>query len=109
MSEDAIIAARRAAHQAEEALSAAVSRYTIGYGIRPPNSRGKLRGVAREIVPGGGMELWSCQHDHATGLHDVRQVSSFQRRQAQLCAADWLDEQIQDGRLPSLPIETEPE
>lgn len=90
-------------------MSAAVSRYTIGYGIRPPDSRGKLRGVAREIVPGGGMELWSCQHDHAPGLRSVRDVSAFQRGQAQLCAADWLDGEIAAGRLHPLPIETEPE
>lgn len=109
MSEDDILAARRAAHQAGEALTAALSCYTIGHGIRPPDSRGKYRGVAREVVPGGGTELWACDHDHAPGVRSVRQVTAFQRGQAQLCAADWLDGEIRAGRLHPLPIETEPE
>ena len=45
-----------------------IPHYEAGHGIRPPNRRGRYRAVAWECVPGGGMELWHCDHDHAPGV-----------------------------------------
>ena len=78
--------------------------YLAGQGIRPPDRRGKVRGVAHECVPGGGMELWHCDHDHALGVRSCLQLTDTQRAEAQSCAAAWLQRQILDGRLYSLPV-----
>lgn len=69
--------------------------YEAGYGIRPPRKSGKVRGVAYEIVQGGGTELWYCEHDHAEAP----------RAQARACARNWLQDQISQGRLQPLPVE----
>jgi hypothetical protein len=80
-------------------------RYVAGFGIR----RGKLRGVAREFAPGGGLELWYCDHDHAPGVRRCPDLTPAQRAGAQQCALSWLVTQIQDGWLQSLPARTEDE
>jgi hypothetical protein len=84
-------------------------RYVAGHGIRPPRRGGKVRGVAREIVPGGGVELWHCDHDHAPGIRDCRKLGSLQRAEAQQCAAAWLDRQVAAGRITAMPVLTEDE
>jgi len=85
-----------------------VPHYEISAGIRPPSRRsGKLRGVVYEIVPGGGMELWYCDHDHAPGIRDMRQVTRFQREEAYQCAERRVASQIAEGRLYLLPAQRE--
>lgn len=107
--EDGYVAARQAAHEAAEAESIAVSRYEAGAGIRPPRRSGKARGVLREIVPGGGMEIWHCEHDHAPRVHDCRQLSAEQRAEAVACARNWAGGQIAAGHLYPWPVRDEPE
>jgi hypothetical protein len=89
------------------------AHYEAGSGIRPPRKSGRFRAVAREVVPGGGLELWHCEHDHAPGVRDVRQASEEQRVSAQACALAWLARQIEDGHLYAMPAwregENEPE
>jgi hypothetical protein len=82
-----------------------IAHYEPGLGIRPPRRGGKVRGVARELEPGGGMELWHCDHDHAPGVHDVRELAPSQRAAATRCARDWLVAQIRDGHLHRLPVQ----
>jgi hypothetical protein len=79
--------------------------YEAGSGIRPPRKSGKFRGVAREIVVGGGMELWACDHNHAPGIHDVRLAAPEQQAAATTCAEQWLTGQISEGNLFPMPIE----
>jgi hypothetical protein len=81
-----------------------IPHYEAGNGIRPPNSRGRYRAVAWETVPGGGMELWHCGHDHAPGVRDVRRASDAQREAAIACARAYLDGRIADGSLYPLPV-----
>jgi hypothetical protein len=83
--------------------------YTGGSGIRPPRKSGRYRGVAWEIVPGGGMELWHCDHDHAPGVHSCPQVSDAQRTEAEQCAMTWLEQQIAGGLITGWPVLTETE
>jgi hypothetical protein len=82
------------------------AHYEAGSGIRPARRGGRFRAVAHEVVPGGGLELWACDHDHAPGVRDVRQVSDAQRAGAEACAAEWLARQIEDGHLYSMPVVT---
>jgi hypothetical protein len=82
------------------------AHYEAGSGIRPPRRGGRYRAVAHEVVPGGGMELWHCDHDHAPGIRSCQQVSDAQRAEAETCAAVWLRGQIEDGRLYSMPVVT---
>lgn len=107
--EDAYAAARQAAHEAAEAEIVAVSRYEAGAGIRPPRRSGKVRGVLHEIVPGSGMEIWHCDHDHAPGVHDCRQLTAEQRTEAVACARNWAGGQIAAGHLYPWPVRDEPE
>lgn len=83
--------------------------YEAGYGIRDARGRsrasGKVRGVAREIVAGGGMELWACQHDHAPGVRDCRQLTTAQRKEAAACAAAWAENEITAGARYPMPVE----
>jgi hypothetical protein len=81
--------------------------YVAGSGIRPPRRDGKYRGVAREIVPGGGLELWACDHDHAPGVRSCQLVTEAQRAEAEQCAVAWLARQIVDGFIVSWPVLTE--
>jgi hypothetical protein len=67
------------------------THYEAGLGIRPPRKSGKVRGCAREVVPGGGVELIADQ-----------------RAGAVACARAWLDDQIAQGRLYPMPVEDEP-
>jgi hypothetical protein len=100
MDEDlAYLAAREAAHAAEEALLAASQWYEVGVGIRPPRKSGKVRGVAREHVEGGGLELWHCDHDHAPGVRSIQQLTPAQREAAEACAGAWVREQQAVGGL----------
>lgn len=78
--------------------------YDAGFGIRPPRKSGKVRGVAQEIVCGGGVELWFCDHDHAPGVRDCRQLTADQRATAADCAAQWLSGEIDAGRLLPMPV-----
>jgi hypothetical protein len=80
------------------------AHYEAGSGIRPPHKGGKVRGVAHEIVPGGGMELWHCDHDHAPGVKDCRKLTAEQRADAAACAEAHLRAEISAGRLPDMPI-----
>lgn len=105
--EDAYAVARQAAHEAEEAESVAVSRYEAGAGIRPPRKSGKVRGVLHEIVPGGGMELRHCDHDHAPGVRDCGQLTPAQRAEAAACARAWAETEIAAGRLYPWPVRDE--
>jgi hypothetical protein len=75
--------------------------YTAGLGIRPPTRRGK--------VPGGGMELWSCGHDHATGVRSCQDLTDAQRAEAQACSKAWLEQQIAGGLIVAMPVLTEDE
>jgi len=81
--------------------------YTAGSGIRPPTRRGKVRGVAREIVPGGGMELWHCDHDHAPGVRSCQDLTVAQRTDALQCAQAWLNRQIAARLIMDMPVLTE--
>jgi hypothetical protein len=81
-----------------------VPRYEASMGIRPPNrNRGRVRGVVYEVVQGGRMELWSCQHDHAPGVRDVRHADDSGREAALLCAENWAAAHIQSGGF-DLPV-----
>lgn len=88
-------------------MKEAEPHYEAGSGIRPPRRGGKVRAVAREVVPGGGMELWHCDHDHAPGVRDMRQVTQAQRDVTEACAATWLAGEIADGRLQPMEVRTE--
>lgn len=100
MSEDEVyLAARAAAHAAEEALLLASQWYEAGLGIRPPRKSGRVRGVAREHVEGGGMELWACEHDHAPGARSCLQLTQAQRDEAVTCAETWIRQEQASGRL----------
>lgn len=103
--EDRAAAARQALHAAEEALSAAVSRYEVHTGIRPPNRRGKAVGVVQEVVPGGGMEVRHCPHDHAPGKHRVADLTTAETEAALKCAEAWVAEQMDAGNLIRLPVD----
>jgi hypothetical protein len=81
-----------------------IPHYEAGAGIRPPNRRGRVRAVAWEIVPGGGMELWHCDHDHAPGVRNVQLLGPDEREAAFRCAAEWLAGRIADGHLHPLPV-----
>lgn len=82
-----------------------VPRYEAGTGIRPASaSRGRFRGIAREVTDGGGMELWACPHDHAPGVRRVQDADSFSREAALRCAEDWLAVKIRLGDLAELPV-----
>ena len=71
--------------------------YEAGYGIR--DARGP------SPMPGGGMELWACQHDHAPGVRDCRQLTTAQRKEAAACAAAWAENEITAGALYPMPVE----
>ncbi len=79
-------------------------RYEVSAGIRPPRRSGRVRGVAYAVEPGGGMEIWHCEHDHAPGVHDMRNVPDAQREDAYQCAERWLEEQMARGARPRLPV-----
>jgi hypothetical protein len=80
--------------------------YEAAAGIRPPYKRtGRVRGVAYEMGPGGGVELWHCEHDHAPGVRVMPSILPGQRETAEECAEEWLTGQIRDGHLPPLPIQ----
>ena len=81
-----------------------IPHYEAGHGIRPPNRRGRYRAVAWELVPGGGMELWHCDHDHAPGVRKVQDASETEREAAEQCARNWLAGRISDGHLHPLPV-----
>lgn len=83
--------------------------YTAGSGIRPPTRSGKVRGVAWEFVPGGGMELWHCDHDHAPGVRSMQLVSDVQRAEAEQCAVTWLRTQAGSGLIMDMLVLTETE
>lgn len=81
-----------------------VPRYEVMAGIRPPNKhRGRVRGVIYEVVQGGRVELHSCQHDHAPGVKDVRQLDDSAREAALLCAEAWAAEHIASSGF-DLPV-----
>lgn len=86
-----------------------IAHYEAGLGIRPPRKSGKVRGVAREVVPGGGMELWSCDHDHAPSVRSCLDLTRDQHAEATRCARDWLATQIHDGHLTRMPVRDEGE
>ena len=98
------LAARAAAHAAEEELLKAGSWYEVHSGIRPPRKSGKVRGVLEERVPGGGMELWSCEHDHAPGVKDIRQLTPDQHQAAEDCARAHAEQEKLAGRLFGWPV-----
>lgn len=53
-------------------------RYEASWGRRPPRkSTSWWAGVVHERADGGGMELWHCEHRHAT------------EREALDCAVNW--------------------
>lgn len=79
-------------------------RYEVGAGIRPPRTSGRVRGVAREVEPSGGIELWHCEHDHAPGVRDCRKLTEEQTAAAQACAERWLEDQMASGVRPRLPV-----
>lgn len=81
--------------------------YEVFAGIRPPRKSGKVRGVAMEVVPGGALELWHCDHDHGPGVKRCPDLTPEQRTLAEMCAAEWVTQQIRDGRLPEMPVITE--
>ena len=82
--------------------------YEISAGVRHPTRlSGKVRGVVYENVPGGGLELWYCDHDHAPGIRNMRRISDGQREDAYRCAEDWVSGQIADGSLHLLPVRRE--
>jgi hypothetical protein len=81
-----------------------VPHYEAGLGIRPPNRRGRVRGVARERLVGGGMDLWYCDHDHAPGVRDCRVLTPAQRAEATDCAAAWITAGVRGGALFPMPI-----
>jgi len=83
--------------------------YEAGLGIRPPRKGGRVRGVAHEVVVGGGMELWHCDHDHAPGVRNCQQLTDVQRAEAQECSRAWIQEQIEQGRLYPMPVWAEGE
>lgn len=88
-----------------EAKRETVPHYEATAGIRPAHGRGgRVRGVAYEYVPGGGVELHSCDHDHAPGVRDCRKLTPKQRDAAADCAAEWLAGQISAGELNDLPV-----
>lgn len=86
-------------------MSEVTAHYLAHSGIRPPRRGGKVRGVAREVVPGGALELWSCDHDHAPGVTSVRQLTPAQHDEACRCAEAWIAAQIAGGLILSLPVE----
>jgi hypothetical protein len=94
------VADRIAQHQADLPLY----RYEARAGIRPASKKGKVRGVASEVVPGGGIELRYCDHDHAPGVRDCRALTGAQRAEAAQCASGWLASQITGGYLTDLPV-----
>lgn len=97
MSEDeAYLAARAAAHAAEEALLCASQWYEAGVGIRPPRKSGKVRGVARDS---DGMELHACEHDHAPGVRSCQLLTPAQASEAMACAETWIQQEQASGRL----------
>jgi hypothetical protein len=79
-------------------------RYAASSGIRPARRGGKVRGVAYEYEPGGGMQLWYCDHDHAPGVKRCQELTDEQRAEAQACAEAWLRDQIASGQLSPRPI-----
>ena len=79
-------------------------RYEVSAGMRPPRKSGRVRGVVYEAEPGGGMEIWHCDHDHAPGVRDCRLLTEGQRAQAYACAGSWLREQISRGFRTELPV-----
>lgn len=105
MSEDELaIAARRARIAAEETEIITVSRYEVYPGIRPPRKSGKIRGVAAEVVPGGGLELWSCEHDHAPGVRRVQDLTPQQAAEAMGCAESYLAGRMDNGTLHRMRV-----
>jgi hypothetical protein len=98
------LAARAAAHEAEEALLIAGSWYEVHPGIRPPRRGGKVRGVLEERVPGGGMELWHCEHDHAPGVRSIRDLTPDQEAEANACARAHAEREKRAGRLFGWPV-----
>jgi hypothetical protein len=84
------------------------AHYEAGLGIRPPRKSGKVRGVAREVVPGGGAELWHCDHDHAPGVRSCQILTPAQQEEASRCARDWIAGQIRDGALLDMPVRYDP-
>lgn len=84
---------------------AVTAHYEAGAGIRPPTRTGTFCAVAREVVHGGGMELWHCGHDHAPGVRIAYQASPEQHAEAVQCARAWLQHQISTGTLADLPVQ----
>jgi hypothetical protein len=88
------------------------AHYVAGLGIRPPRKGGRVRGVAHGFEPGGGMELWHCDHDHAPGVKDCRKLTPEQRKAAIDCSAKWLRGQVArdvSKGLPALPVRRDDE
>ncbi len=98
------LAARDAAHAAEEALIEAGSWYEVHSGIRLPRKSGKVRGVLAERVPGGGMELWHCDHDHAPGVRRCPDLTPEQHAAAENCARAHAEQEKRAGRLFDWPV-----
>lgn len=90
---------------AQPPASRTTAHYEASVGIRPPRAKaGRVRGVAYEMVPGGGMELWHCGHDHAPGVNDMQRILPHQYEAAANCAEEWLNSQVFSGALQPMPV-----
>jgi hypothetical protein len=64
---------------------------------------GSAASPAKSVV-GGGMDLWFCDHDHAPGVRDCRELTPAQRAEAADCAAAWIAGRITSGALFPMPV-----
>lgn len=79
--------------------------YEVHAGIRPPSrTRGKVRAVVFEKVPGGGVDIFTCAHDHAPGVHRCQDISPDQLAEVIRCGRMWTENQIARHQRPALPI-----
>lgn len=55
-------------------------------------------------MPGGGTDIFTCEHDHAPGVNRCLDISPDQLAEVIRCGRAWAEDQIARYQRPALPI-----